>query len=193
MRMKRFRSLLGMVILSCLGGVGLLAWYTITPPKGKTTPLPEPTSVADLKLDRLRYTETREGVKEWEIEAASAQYFKEEGTILFDKVRATFFEKNQEAYFLEGEKGRLNTQTKAIEAFDGVKLKSNRGYQMTTRSLRFQTDKREFSTPDAVEMSGPDGTITGTGLIVNLDQERMKILNQVTMILVPTIREKPKG
>jgi len=193
MGMKRFRSFLGMVILTCLVGIGILAWHTVTPPAEKIPPSQEPASAADLKLDRLRYTETREGVKEWELEAASAQYFKEEGTIVFDKVKATFFGKNQETYILEGEKGRLNTQTKAIEAFDGVKLKSSNGYQMTTRSLRYEADKRELCTADPIEMSGPDGTITGIGLIVYLEQQRMKILNQVTTILIPAGQQKPRG
>ena len=193
MGMKRFRSLLGMVILTCLVGIGILAWYTVTPPTEKPLPTQEPASTADLKLDRLRYTETREGVKEWELEASSAQYFKEDGTIVFDKVKATFFGKNRETYFLEGEKGRLNTQTKAIEAFDGVKLKSSNGYQMSTRSLRYQADKRELSTADPIEMSGPDGTITGIGLVVNLEQQRMKVLNQVTTILFPAGQQKPRG
>jgi len=183
--MRRFRSFLGLIILGSLCGVGVLAWYTVDPPGGKDPPVGGPASAADVKLDRLRYTETREGVKEWELEAASAQYFKEDGTVVFEKVRAAFFGKNEQTYSLEGEKGRLNTQTKAIEAFDGVKLETSDGYSLETRSLRYQADHRELSTEDAVEMRGPQGKITGTGLIVNLDQQRMKILRQVSVVLTP--------
>jgi len=181
--MRRFRSLLGLLILLSFCGVGALAWYTISPPGEKTPPKGGPASGADLKLDRLRYTETREGVKEWELEAASAQYFKEDGTVVLEKVRAAFFGKDDQTYSLEGEKGRLNTQTKAIEAFDGVKLESSDGYRMETRSLRYQADKRELVTGDAVEMNGPQGKITGTGMVVHLDQQRIKILGQVTVVL----------
>jgi LPS export ABC transporter protein LptC len=181
--MRRFRSFLGLIILGSLCGVGILAWYTIAPPGGKKPPIVEPTSAADLKLDRLRYTETREGIKEWELEAASAQYFKEDGSVVFEKVRAAFFGKNEQTYSLEGEKGRLNTQTKAVEAFDGVKLETSDGYRLETRSLRYQADKRELITGDPVEMYGPQGKITGTGMIVHLDQQRIKILRQVTVVL----------
>ena len=183
--MRRFRSFLGLVILVSLFGVGALAWYTITP-KGEKKPLTgEPVSAADLKLDRLRYTETRDGVKEWELEAASAQYFKEDGTVVLEKMRAAFFGKSEQTYSLEGEKGRFNTQTKAIEAFDGVKLETSDGYRLETQTLRYQADKRELSTGDPVEMQGPQGKITGTGLIVHLDQQRMKILREVTVVLTP--------
>ena len=183
--MRRFRSFLGLIILGSLCGVGILAWYTIAPPGGKKPPIVEPTSAADLKLDWLRYTETREGIKEWELEAASAQYFKEDGSVVFEKVRAAFFGKNEQTYSMEGEKGRLNTQTKAIEAFDGVKLETSDGYRLETRSLRYQADKRELSTGDPVEMYGPQGKLTGTGIIVHLDQQRIKILRQVAVVLTP--------
>lgn len=183
--MRRIRSFLGLIILCSLCGVGVLAWYTITPPGGKKAPTGEPASAADLKLDRLRYTETREGVKEWELEAASAQYFKEDGSVVFEKVRAAFFGENEQTYRLEGEKGRLSTQTKAFEAFDGVKLETSDGYRLETRSLHYQADKRELSTGDPVEMHGPQGNLTGTGMIVHLDQQRIKILRQVTVVLTP--------
>jgi LPS export ABC transporter protein LptC len=181
--MRRFRSFIGVIILASLCGVGLLAWYTISPPGVKKISTGEPASAADLKLDRLRYTETREGVKEWELEAASAQYFKEDGSVVFEHVRAAFFGKNDQVYSLEGEKGRLNTQTKAIEAFGGVKLRTSDGYRMETRSLRYEAEKRELSTADPVEMSGPQGEITGTGLIVDLDRQRLKIQRQVNVVL----------
>ena len=89
--MKRLRSLVGILIIGSILGIGVLAWYTVSPPPGKNPPVEASIPNADLKLDRLRYTETREGIKEWELEAASAQYFKDQGTVVFEKVKATFF------------------------------------------------------------------------------------------------------
>jgi LPS export ABC transporter protein LptC len=179
--MKRLRSFVGVIILSSLAVVAIMTWRTLAPPTEKNIPVP--TTSADLKLDRVHYTETREGVKEWELEATSAQYFKEENTILFDKVKATFFGKEGQAYILVGEKGRFNTTTKAMELFDGIKLESSDGYQMRTRSLKYQAGKREFRTSDAVEIKGPQIRVEGIGLIVDLDRQRMKVLRRVTTIL----------
>ncbi len=182
--MKRVRSFLGVIILSSLAVVGIMTWRTLAPSPEKNIPLP--TTSADLKLDRIHYTETREGVKEWELEAASAQYFKGENTVLLDKVKATFFGKEGHAYILVGEKGRFNTATKAMELFDGIQLESSDGYQMRTRSLQYQAEKREFCTADAVEIKGPQMRVEGIGLIVDLDRQRMKVLRQVTTTLSPT-------
>ncbi len=179
--MKRLRAFLGVIILGSLAMVAIMTWRTMAPSTEKNTPAP--TTQADLKLDRVHYTETRDGVKEWELEAISAQYFKEESTILFDKVKATFFGKEGQAYTLVGEKGKFNPQTKAMELFDGIQLESSDGYQMRTRSLKYEAGKRELRTADAVEIDGPRLRVEGTGLIVELDGQRLQVLRQVTTTL----------
>ena len=82
-----------------------------------------------------------------------------------------------------GEKGRFNTQTKVIEVFDGVKIDSSDGYHLRTRSLKYQADQRELSTSDPVEMKGPDLQVEGVGMVVELNQQRVKILGGVTTTL----------
>jgi len=181
--MRKLRSFLGVIILGSLGVVGFMTWRTLAPPHEKTEGAKELTTSADLKLDRVRYTETREGVMEWELEATSAQYFKEESTVFLDKVKATFFGKNGETYVLVGEKGKFNTQTKAIEVFNGVTLSSSDGYQMRTRSLKYMAEKKELSTSDRIEITGPQLRVEGIGLIVELDRQQMKVLRQVTTTL----------
>ena len=179
--MKRLRSLLGVIILGSLAIVAFMTWRTMAPSAEKKGPVPD--SQADLKLDRVHYTETHEGVKEWELEATSAQYFKDESAVLFDKVKATFFAKEGQTYTLVGDKGKFNPQTKEIEIFDGTRLQSSGGYKMRTRSLKYQPGKRELSTADAVEIEGPQLRVEGIGLIVDLDRQWLRVLREVTTTL----------
>src|SRR5512135_1561469 len=104
------RSLLAVLVLGSLGGVAILLWLALAPEKKPLPPKPEVS--ADLKLDRVHYLETREGVKEWELEAASAVYYKDENTVVLEKVRGVFYGKGEDHYILLGEKGTYNTQTK---------------------------------------------------------------------------------
>ena len=177
------RSLVGVIILGSLGFVGVLVWQTLTPRSTEKISPSKPDASADLRLDRVHYTETREGVKEWELEATSAVYRKEGDTVMLEKIRATFYGKNQESYRLIGEKGRFNTQTKVIEVYDGVRIDSSNGYHMRTRSLKYQADQKELHTPDPVELEGPSIRVEGVGMIVELNRERVKILGGVTTTL----------
>jgi len=178
--MKTLRSLLRLLIVGSLVVVGLAIWLHLAPSPEDRAPSPQPGTSADLKLDRVHYTETREGVKEWELEAASAAYFKEENLILLERVKATFFGNNEESYVLVGTKGRFNTQTKLIELYEGVKIDSSEGYHLRTQSLKYLADKRELSTTDPVEMSGPDLHVEGTGMVVELERKRLRVLGGVT-------------
>ena len=177
------RFLIGVIILGSLGLVGVLVWQSLISPSMEKTPPAKPDASADLKLDRVHYTETREGVKEWELEATSAVYRKEGDTVILEKIRATFYGKHQERYHLIGEKGKFNTQTKVIEVYDGVRIESSNGYYMRTRSLKYQADQKELYTPDPVEMEGPSIRVEGTGMVVELNHERVKILKGVTTTL----------
>ncbi len=183
---RNWRFFLGVLIVGGVGLVAIMTWRTLAPPQGKKGPIQEPASTADLQLDRIKYTETREGVKEWELEAASVRYFQDKNLLFLEKVKATFFGKNQEVYVLVGEQGRFNTQTKAIEVFGSVKIDSSDGYRMQTQSLKYQAKKRELRTSDPVEMDGPQFRIRGKGLVVELDHQRMKILKQVTTTFYDT-------
>jgi LPS export ABC transporter protein LptC len=172
-----------MIILGSLGAVAIFVWQALAPAPGDRPPPAKADVAADLKLDRVHYTETREGMKEWELEAASAVYYREQNIIALEKVRATFYGKNQESYVLVGEKGRFNTQTKVIEVYDGVKVDSSLGYQLRTQSLRYQADQKELSTSDPVEMKGPDIQVEGVGMVVELNRQCLRILGGVTTTL----------
>ena len=101
------RSLVGLIILGSLGGVAFFVWQALAP---EDRPVPAKTDIAaEVKLDQVHYTETREGTKEWELEATSAVYYREQNILALEKVRATFYGKNQETYVLVGAKGRYNT------------------------------------------------------------------------------------
>jgi LPS export ABC transporter protein LptC len=168
---------------------GHFVWQALTQLRGQTPPPGD--AAADLKLDQVHYTETREGIKEWELEAASAVYYREQNTLALEKVRATFYGKNQETYVLVGEKGRYNTETKVIEVYDGVKVDSSLGYQLRTQGLRYQADQRELSTSDPVEMKGPDMQVEGVGMVVELNRQCMRIFGGVTTTLFSWDWKKP--
>jgi LPS export ABC transporter protein LptC len=189
--MKSFRPFLGLIILGCVVGVGVLVWRTMKDSEQKKEPTQESSASADLMLDRVHYIETREGVKEWELEAASARFYKDKNIALLENVKATYFGKNQESYVLVGKKGKFNTQTKNIEVFDDVRIDSSDGYHMRTQSLWYQTEKKELSTGDWVEVRGPQLRMEGIGLVVDLERQRVKILHQVITTLFPMAQKEP--
>ena len=64
-------------------------------------------SAADIRIEKARYVETRDGREEWEVEADSALYFKADNITVFENVKVIFYSKNGTSYTLVGKKGRL--------------------------------------------------------------------------------------
>ena len=65
-------------------------------------------------LGKVSHTATRDGVKEWSLEAESAQILEEENRVVLSKLAVVFFTKEGEV-FITARKGVLQTDTKDIE------------------------------------------------------------------------------
>ncbi len=91
--LKKISFLVVIMVIVSVAFLATMIWYMLKPPReerGKPTPS---SAAADLQLKKVKYTETREGVKEWELEAFSVGYFQEEGIVICEKVKATFLGK----------------------------------------------------------------------------------------------------
>lgn len=179
--MARIRLLLVIIALAAISVLATVAWLQLKPRAEKKDNSPA-TMAADLQLKKVKYTETREGVKEWELEAFSVGYFQEEGIVVCEKVKATFFGQNEVSYTLTGIKGKFHIKTKVIEVFGGVKIDSTDGYHLRSPSIKYLAEKRELVTEDLVEMAGPRFRVEGQGMIIDIDRQLLKVLNQVSTV-----------
>lgn len=179
--MARIRLLIVIIALAGISVLATMAWFQLKP-RAEKKENPPATMAADLQLKKVKYTETREGVKEWELEAFSVGYFQEEGIVVCEKVKATFYSQNEVAYTLTGVKGKFHIKTKVIEVFGGVKIDSTDGYHLRSPSIKYLAEKRELVTEDLVEMAGPRFRVEGQGMIIDIDRQRVKVLDQVSTV-----------
>lgn len=181
--MRKKISLL--IVITAIVSVAFLAamiWHMLKPLTEEKGKLPLSSAAADLQLKKVKYTETREGVKEWELEAFSVGYFQEEGIVLCEKVKATFFGQNKVSYTLTGVQGKFHIKNKVIEVSGGVKIDSTDGYHLRSSSIKYLAEKRELVTTDLVEMEGPRFRVKGQGMVIEIDHQRVRVLNQVNTV-----------
>lgn len=179
---KKISFLVVIITILSVAFLATMIWYMLkTPSEEKGQPALSSVA-ADLQLKKVKYTETREGVKEWELEAFSVGYFQEEGIVVCEKVKATFFSENEVSYTLTGVQGKFHTKTKVIEVSGGVKIDSTDGYHLRTSSIKYLAEKKELITADLVEMEGPRFKVEGQGMIVDINRQRVKVLNQVRTV-----------
>lgn len=144
---------------------------------------PEPpanTKDADMNFQKIHYTSTDEnGVKEWELTALAANYFQAKKLAEFEKVDITFYYKEGQVFTLRSDIGLLNITTRDITLSGNVIGTSNDGYQFRTGSLQYNAEKRQAKTEDKAFLEGPQFSLEGKGMVVDIEREKIFLLNDV--------------
>lgn len=134
---------------------------------------------ADMAMQTVRLVENRGERTEWELEADSSETFQEENLTVLKNVRATFYPEEQPVIHVSGREGRLSMDTKDMIIRGDVTVQSESGYALKTEELRYNAEKKQVETDQAVEMAQEGLFVQGVGLTVNIDGKSLVVRRDV--------------
>ena len=137
---------------------------------------------ANLSLGKIRQTATRDGRKEWSLEAGSAHYIEDENKAVLKDLFITYFLENNEEVYLNADQGILNTKTNDIE-FSGNVVIRNKDYRLNTDSLSYEHKRRFISTDDRVHISGEAAEVWADALTYDLKANKIVLSGNVATAL----------
>jgi LPS export ABC transporter protein LptC len=133
----------------------------------------------DLQVKNVRYTEVGDSGMTWEITADTARYQKKENMALFEKVKVRLVMKDGRVVVMNGDRGRLNTQSRDMEIEGNVDIVSENGDRISTDRLLYRNAERRIETDRPVVMENGSVRISGVGMILTLDGKKVTLLSQV--------------
>ena len=133
---------------------------------------------ANLSLGKIRQTATRDGKKEWRLEAGSAVYIENEKKAVLKNLFITYFLKDNRELYLEAEKGILQTDTNDIE-FSGNVVIRNEDYQLRTRRLSYEHEQRIIFSNDPVQISGEAVELSAKSIKYDLNLNKIILTGNV--------------
>ena len=133
---------------------------------------------ATLSVNKIQQTATRDGKKEWSLEASSGHYLDKTRQLLLKDVKVTFFLKDKSEIILKADQGTLNTDTSNIEVSGNVILKNNE-YRMLTENLSYLHDQRLLYSKAPVRISGASAELAAESLSFDLDAKRLTLEGRV--------------
>lgn len=133
---------------------------------------------ADMRLGKVRQTATRDGVKEWDLVAASAKYQDAENRVIFQDIVVTFFLKEQQEVTVKAREGILQTDSKDM-ALGGSVVVSNQGYRLETESLTYRNNDRKVVSEVPVAISGDAFHFTADSLFIDIEAEEARLEGKV--------------
>ncbi len=182
MRRKLSIFFAAFIVVSILG-LSVLVTVHYVKRKGFEVVFTEDNKVG-VKVSDIHYSQIRDGHVEWVLDADSAVSFKSEDLMVFDSVRLAFYGNDATTYTLKAREGRFSEATGEIDATGDVLVESVDGsYRLTTDSLKYSSNPRRITTDDRVEIVTDGMVVEGIGLVVEIDKEKLFILNDVKALL----------
>lgn len=137
----------------------------------------------EVKIEKIRYSGTKAGRVEWELEADSARRSKDEDLTILENVKVTFYAKDGASYVLTSKEGAFREAAGEIIASGDVVVESSGdGYTIRTNSLTYLVNDRKITTEERVEMTSRGVDLEGTGLVALVDEEKFRLLRRVRAV-----------
>ena len=145
---------------------------------------------ANLSLGKIKQTATRDGKKEWSLEAGSAHYIENEKKAVLKDLFVTYYLKDGREVYLDADQGILNTDTNDIE-FSGHVVVRNDQYRLLTDRLNYEKARGLIFCNEPVQIEGNSARITADSLTFDLNANKIVLTGNVVAALPRNFRPQP--
>ena len=114
---------------------------------------------ADMSIGKIHQTATRDGRREWSLEAVSAHYMEDKKQVVLSELSVIFYLEDGTEAYLTADRGVLNTESNDIQVSGNVVIKKD-NYQLTTEKLNYKNKKRMIHARLPVLITGEDARVS---------------------------------
>jgi len=177
--MLKIKTALYCLIGLMVAGIAFVSYHHLREePKALLSALPKNT---DVSLNHIHHVATRDGVKEWTLDAETAQLQKADNKTLFKDISATFFLNDGNTLHLNSRDGVLMTDSKDMEVWGDVVVR-NGGYEFNAEKLLYDHKSHTISTKTPIVIKGKGMEVTGDSMTFNLQTEQVMVLGRVIAV-----------
>ena len=142
---------------------------------------------ANISIGKAHQTAIRNGIKEWNLDAASVNYLVEKKQAVFQDLSVTFYLKDKSKVYLTANKGILKIDSNDMEIFGNVLIKSST-YRLKTENLSYSHNQRIISSKVPVKVSGTAFDLAADSMSLNLNTNKIMFEGKVQGTLGETIK-----
>ena len=144
-------------------------------------------SNANISIGKAHQTAIKNGIKEWNLEAASVNYMVEKNQAIFQDLFITFYLKDKSQVYLTANKGILNIESKDMEIFGNVVIK-NTTYRLKTENLIYRHNRRIIFSKVPVTVTGDALELAADSMSLNLNTNKTMFEGKVQGTLREVIK-----
>ena len=145
----------------------------------------------DLALEDLHYTQNENGKRLWTLDADKAEYLRDTKLAKLTTVKLLFYDRGKFGdVHLTADQGEMQQDSGQVDLVGHVVVTTGRGDRLKTDSLHYDDHTRRITTDDPVDVMTDQATLTGTGLQIDIDLERMIVKQDIRVVIYPAEAEK---
>jgi LPS export ABC transporter protein LptC len=128
-------------------------------------------SKANISIGKAHQTATRNGRKEWSLDAASADYMAKNNQAIFKDLSVTFYLKDETKVYITANQGILKTDSNDMEIFGNVVVKNN-DYKLRCENLYYKHGERIIFSKVPVNITGDSFELVADSMSLNLNTNK---------------------
>jgi LPS export ABC transporter protein LptC len=126
---------------------------------------------ADLTISKVHQTATRDGIKEWHLDAESAKFYNKNRELILNSISMVFFLENDRIINLSADKGILATESKDV-VVEGNIIVTGEQARLETSRLYYSHNKRMLYGDEPVRITGEAFYLKADGVSYDLNTNR---------------------
>lgn len=174
----KLKIFLLVTILAMLGGVvGIYIGFKPDPQIAESVPQSAQPD-ATLSIGRIHQTATRDGRKEWSLEADSAHYIGKNNQMVLKGLKVVFFLKDNSEINLQADQGILKIDSNDMDVSGNVVLK-NQEYKLLTEKLAYSHDRRMLYSNAPATIFSTAIQLTADSMALDLNSKKLTLEGSV--------------
>jgi LPS export ABC transporter protein LptC len=134
----------------------------------------------DFSLQRLSYTETRDGIRRWTLTADSAAHSIRDEATRIENIHMIFYDMDKMGdVVMTARSGEIDSAKGEVVVRGNVVIDSPQGYSVYSEQLHYLDESRLIRTGEPVRLVSEKMEMTGKGMILNVDDHTLVLLSDV--------------
>lgn len=140
----------------------------------------------EISLSKIHFTETKNGIKQWDLFAEKGEYDKARDVTVLNSVRMVLHEKGKSGDItLVADRADYFNASKDVTLSGNVVAKSESGMEFATEQASYKSDRAVVVTNDRVRFTDGTMSVTGVGMEFFVKTRQVRVLRDVTATVVP--------
>lgn len=129
----------------------------------------------DVSLQAIRFTETRKGVKQWDLTADRAEYDKKKGRTSLSGVNLVIVNSSAGEIRISAQRAEYDHATKDVSLTGKVRGGSASGVAFSAPSLKYVASRATLECADNVSLQSAGLSVEGVGMVFHTKTQRLKL------------------